>query len=304
MSLEKSLFELDYWYVDISSKKIKIPGTVILENKNKKEFYELNDLEINELSKALVYSANKIKDGYFKEKEESYNLIITNNPYKEKRYFVPFRKPSTYKVPSDGCLFCYLAKLGKPSRYNYPDDIYSYVLDYFDDFFVILNVFPYSFGNVMIIPNEHKRSISEIGYENTYKMLKIAKEWLLKINNLFYKKGKPIYVVYANVGQNSGRSIEHFHLQITIFSKKQFENFNFDWIFNDRTAFLDKMFEVIMQNKNDFKILYGMNFLESRKSYVKAILVPRYRQIAGLELAELYPCNEEIEETVKKFKGN
>ncbi|MEM5843260.1 MAG: hypothetical protein QXL97_00910, partial [Candidatus Aenigmatarchaeota archaeon] len=73
---------------------------------------------------------------------------------------------------------------------------------------------------------------------------------------------------------------------------------------NDRTAFLDKMFEVITQNKSDFKILYGMNFWESKKSYVKAILVPRYRQIAGLELSGLYPYNEEISETIKKFKGN
>ncbi|MCS7123568.1 MAG: HIT domain-containing protein [Candidatus Aenigmarchaeota archaeon] len=302
MNLEKDLFNLDYWNVFTDGEEIYVPGTIVFKNKLKKHFYELCKEELEELSYAILKAIDKIKKGYFKDMEESYNIAITNN-FRDWKYYVPFRRIEIYKnVQEKECIICHLSKIGKIGKYEHSQELFSYIVDCDEDFLTILNIFPYSLGNVMITPRSHIKNFSEFDYKKIYKLLEKSKEWLCLLYELFYKKGKPIYSIYANVGPNSGRSIEHIHLQLTIFGKEQMNNFSFDWIYNDRNVYLDKIFEAITRREK-MKKLSGMNWLEDMisRNREKIIIIPRYRTLAGLEITKIYPFNETKEETRKKF---
>ncbi len=120
------------------------------------------------------------------------------------RLWAPWRIKYVAKIPKKGCVFCKAYK-EKRDRKNF------LVLRSLHSF-VMLNIFPYNNGHLLIIPNRHIAEPEELKkeeYEDLYKvvirMLKILKRGL-----------KPHgFNIGINLGLNAGAGIEkHLHIHI------------------------------------------------------------------------------------------
>lgn len=84
---------------------------------------------------------------------------------------------------------------------------------------VLVNKYPYMDGNVMIVPKKHSISLSELS----------LKEWgefpqvLLSVKKVLSKKfSTKSFNIGINIGEESGRSIDHLHWQIIPRKKKRY----------------------------------------------------------------------------------
>lgn len=84
---------------------------------------------------------------------------------------------------------------------------------------VLVNKYPYMDGNVMIVPKEHKISLSELSSEEWDELPKA----LLSVKKVLAKKfSTNSFNVGINIGEESGRSVEHIHWQIIPRKKKNY----------------------------------------------------------------------------------
>ncbi|MEM1941162.1 MAG: HIT domain-containing protein, partial [Candidatus Caldarchaeum sp.] len=78
--------------------------------------------------------------------------------------------------------------------------------------FVIMNIYPYNNGHVMITPFRHVGSLEELDDEEMLEMMQLIK-WVVKvINNIMRPEG---FNIGANIGKSAGAGIEdhiHFHV--------------------------------------------------------------------------------------------
>lgn len=77
--------------------------------------------------------------------------------------------------------------------------------------FITLNLYPYNPGHLMIVPEGHYldvRELSDTEVLTTYRLQTLA----LRVLDKVYRPGG--YNVGYNIGQSSGASIPHIHLQI------------------------------------------------------------------------------------------
>jgi len=68
----------------------------------------------------------------------------------------------------EGCVFCRIEREHK--------DAENYVIHCARLNFILLNLFPYTSGHLMIVPYEHRASLSEVSEATTTEMIEIAKE--------------------------------------------------------------------------------------------------------------------------------
>ncbi|HSB11909.1 MAG TPA: HIT domain-containing protein [Blastocatellia bacterium] len=78
--------------------------------------------------------------------------------------------------------------------------------------FIVLNLFPYTSGHLMIVPYEHKASLADVSEETTSEMIELAKRSQLALEAEYHPDG-------FNIGMNLGRSAgaglaDHLHLHI------------------------------------------------------------------------------------------
>jgi len=103
-----------------------------------------------------------------------------------------------------GCVFCRAAGDG--------DDRRNLILYRARLNFVILNLFPYTSGHLMIVPYEHTASLAEVSSETTSEMMELAKQANRALEAEYNPDG-------LNVGMNLGRSAgagvaDHIHLHV------------------------------------------------------------------------------------------
>jgi ATP adenylyltransferase len=78
--------------------------------------------------------------------------------------------------------------------------------------FIILNLFPYTSGHVMVAPYEHLSTIALAKTEQMSEMMQLAQRLLGGLQKLYGPEG---YNVGMNLGQAAGAGIrEHFHLHV------------------------------------------------------------------------------------------
>ncbi len=78
--------------------------------------------------------------------------------------------------------------------------------------FCILNKYPYSGGHLMVAPNEHKGSISELTKEEMLELMCLAGETELILKESMNPDG---FNIGANLGKAAGAGVVgHFHLHI------------------------------------------------------------------------------------------
>ena len=78
--------------------------------------------------------------------------------------------------------------------------------------FIILNLFPYTSGHLMIAPYEHLDMLTDAGHEQTSEMMELSKRAIAALQRLYRPEG---FNVGMNLGSCAGAGIrEHFHLHV------------------------------------------------------------------------------------------
>ena len=123
------------------------------------------------------------------------------------RLYAPWRTDyvSTHKKKIEGCVFCYIST-------HKQEDKELGVLYRDDDFFIVMNKYPYSPGHFMIIPNFHTDKLEELDPNIWKKMSLFAQKGVALLKDVLNAQGVNIGM---NIGQISGAGIaEHIHLHL------------------------------------------------------------------------------------------
>ncbi len=105
----------------------------------------------------------------------------------------------------EGCVFCHIVEnLGKDEDLG--------VLYREEDFFVVMNKYPYAPAHFMIIPNLHTDKLEDLDPEIWARMTKFAQKGVLLLKDVVNAHG-------VNIGMNLGKAggagiAEHIHLHL------------------------------------------------------------------------------------------
>lgn len=104
----------------------------------------------------------------------------------------------------NGCVFCRIN--------NEHKDDENYVIHRGKLNFMLLNLFPYTSGHLMIVPYEHRASLAGTAEETTTEMIELAKRAQLALEAEYHPDG---FNVGMNLGQSAGAGIaDHIHLHV------------------------------------------------------------------------------------------
>jgi ATP adenylyltransferase len=103
------------------------------------------------------------------------------------------------------CIFC--------AAYNHPaDDEKNFVLHRAAHNFVILNLYPYISGHLMIAPNIHTSEFDSAAKEITDEMMDLAKRCQAALRKAYRPHG---FNMGMNLGRAAGAGVaDHYHLHI------------------------------------------------------------------------------------------
>ena len=105
---------------------------------------------------------------------------------------------------SDDCIFCAKPREG--------DDRATLVVHRGESCFVILNLFPYTNGHLMVAPYEHIGALQEIPAATVVEMMDLAQRAMSHLEEIYSPHG---YNVGFNQGRIAGAGVEgHIHLHV------------------------------------------------------------------------------------------
>jgi ATP adenylyltransferase len=108
------------------------------------------------------------------------------------------------KDSADECVFC--AKAGSD------DDEAALIVHRGERCFVILNLYPYTNGHLMIAPFEHLASLTDLDAESTAEMMGLAQRAITLLGERYEPHG---YNVGFNQGRVAGAGVEHhIHMHV------------------------------------------------------------------------------------------
>ena len=105
----------------------------------------------------------------------------------------------------EGCVFCNMLS-------NSAGDEENFILKRAEFNFVVLNIYPYISGHLMIVPYEHISLLSDAGKATTDEMMELTKHAQAAISETYAPDG-------INLGMNLGRAAgagvdAHFHMHV------------------------------------------------------------------------------------------
>jgi ATP adenylyltransferase len=125
----------------------------------------------------------------------------------ENRIWAPWRLKyvkDADKDNEDQCVFCAKPALG--------DDETALIVHRGRSSFVILNLYPYTNGHLMVSPYEHVGRIQDIPEETTTEMLALAKLAMTQLEDVYGPQG---FNVGFNQGRSAGAGVEHhIHMHV------------------------------------------------------------------------------------------
>jgi len=123
------------------------------------------------------------------------------------RLYAPWRTQYvTNDIKIDGCVFCHIAKSSSC------DDENLGVLYRDEEFFIVMNRYPYSPGHFMIIPNIHIANLEELDPLVFAKMSQYTQKGVKMLKEILNAQGVNIGM---NLGKSAGAGIaEHIHLHL------------------------------------------------------------------------------------------
>ncbi|HEV7771245.1 MAG TPA: HIT domain-containing protein [Solirubrobacterales bacterium] len=102
------------------------------------------------------------------------------------------------------CIFC-----AKPGA---DDDEANLIVHRGEHCFVILNLFPYTNGHLMVAPYEHIGRLQELPVETTAEMMALAQRAMGRLEEVYEPHG---YNVGFNQGRSAGAGVEHhIHMHV------------------------------------------------------------------------------------------
>ena len=105
---------------------------------------------------------------------------------------------------SDECVFC--------SKLEADDDRASLIVHRGPTCFVILNLYPYTSGHLMIVPYEHMPRLQEVEADVTAEMMELAQQAMRRMEDVYSPEG---FNIGLNQGRVAGAGVEgHIHLHV------------------------------------------------------------------------------------------
>ena len=101
----------------------------------------------------------------------------------------------------ENCIFCKIINGDIPSAKVYEDE----------DFVIMLDIGPATFGHVLILPKEHYANLFEMPEELLAKAVKLAKSFGEKLVKALHADGMN---VVQNNGLAAGQTVFHFHMHL------------------------------------------------------------------------------------------
>lgn len=104
----------------------------------------------------------------------------------------------------EGCVFCRIDREHK--------DAENYVVHRARLNFILLNLFPYTNGHLMIVPYEHQASLADAGETATTEMIELAKRAQVALEAEYHPDG---FNIGMNLGSSAGAGVaDHLHLHV------------------------------------------------------------------------------------------
>lgn len=104
-----------------------------------------------------------------------------------------------------GCVFCEVLN-------NSAGDEEQFILTRAEFNFVILNIYPYTSGHLMILPYEHFATPDKAGKQTTDEMMDLTKRAQAAIDEVYRPDGINLGM---NLGKAAGAGVErHFHMHV------------------------------------------------------------------------------------------
>jgi len=120
------------------------------------------------------------------------------------RIWAPWRIQYIRQEKAEGCILC-----EKP-RQN--DDAPNYILYRGDKNYIILNIYPYNPGHLMVTPYRHVAGLEELTEEERSEHFEIVSRCIRALRQVFTPDG---FNVGINLGKVAGAGIvDHFHTHI------------------------------------------------------------------------------------------
>ncbi|MEK7817069.1 MAG: HIT domain-containing protein [Actinomycetota bacterium] len=122
----------------------------------------------------------------------------------ERPIWAPWRIEYILGEKEEGCLFCNILSKNR--------DVENLILYRGRSNFVIMNLYPYNPGHLMVAPYEHISELEDLGVEETTEMMELNRRCIRVLKERMAPHGLN---VGFNLGELGGASIkEHLHLHI------------------------------------------------------------------------------------------
>lgn len=116
----------------------------------------------------------------------------------------PWRMKYIESFKKDGCVFCQAVAAEDDPKY--------YIIDRGELAFVILNVFPYTSGSLMVLPYKHEPKLDSLTPEIRAEMMELVNKASCVLNTVYHPEG---FNIGINMGEAAGAGIEeHIHIHI------------------------------------------------------------------------------------------
>jgi ATP adenylyltransferase len=125
------------------------------------------------------------------------------------RLYAPWRmayveQPQEPAPDATGCIFC--------DKAASTDDVASLIVHRGATCFVLLNLFPYNNGHLMVVPYLHTAALADLDADTSLELLTLAKEAQAALGKAMHPEG---YNLGMNLGTVSGAGIaDHLHLHV------------------------------------------------------------------------------------------
>lgn len=107
--------------------------------------------------------------------------------------------------PPDSCVFCSLQN-------DEGDDESKFILHRAEHNYIVLNVFPYISGHLLIVPNSHKGELDGLSKDETDELMDLTKHCQTVLRNTYHPHG---FNIGINLGRAAGAGVAgHVHLHI------------------------------------------------------------------------------------------
>jgi ATP adenylyltransferase len=120
------------------------------------------------------------------------------------KLWAPWRAPYILGPKEEGCLLCRIAGQKK--------DAHNLVLRRGRLCFVMINLYPYNSGHLMIVPYRHEKDLESLSREETGEMMALAGTSIAVLKETMRPQG---FNLGINLGDIAGAGVEdHLHLHV------------------------------------------------------------------------------------------